>query len=156
RSQARATMKKPDAPHEVTHGLRAGLAVLAARPRDVVRVAFSRASAREVEPATRQLRARGVPCGALSDAELDTLAKVAQHEGLYVEARPRRWRTPEDVAARLLETRGVAVALDRVRNPYNTGAILRSAAFFGVNALLIGAPAQHPGLDAQAVRVAEG
>jgi tRNA G18 (ribose-2'-O)-methylase SpoU len=51
---------------------------------------------------------------------------------------------------------GVAVALDRVRNPYNVGAILRSAAFFGVDAALLGAPAPHPTLAPDAIRVAEG
>jgi len=48
------------------------------------------------------------------------------------------------------------MALDRVRNPYNVGAILRSAAFFGVAGVLLGAPAPHPGLATTAVRVAEG
>jgi RNA methyltransferase, TrmH family len=33
---------------------------------------------------------------------------------------------------------------------------VRSAAFFGVDAILLGAPAPHPGLDPAAVRVAEG
>ncbi len=48
------------------------------------------------------------------------------------------------------------MALDRVRNPYNIGAILRTAAFFGLDAAIMGAPAPHPGLDTNAVRVAEG
>lgn len=144
------------AERETTHGLRAGLAVLARRPRDVLRVAFSRASARVVEPAARALEARGVPCRMLSDAELDRIAGVEQHEGLLVEARPRAWLAPEPWAAELASRRGVAIVLDRVRNPYNVGAIVRSAAFFGVDALLVGAPPDHPGLDPQAVRVAEG
>ena len=55
-----------------------------------------------------------------------------------------------------MRTGGAAIALDRVRNPYNIGAILRSAAFFGVDAALLGAPAPHPALAPDAVRVAEG
>ncbi len=43
-----------------------------------------------------------------------------------------------------------------MRNSYNIGAVLRSAAFFGVDAILLGAPAPHPGLDPNAIRVAEG
>lgn len=126
--------------------------MLAKRSNDVTRVAFSRASARLVEPAARALKSRGVPVRMLSDGELDRIAKVEQHEGLLVEATARAWIAPEALSQK---TKTI-VALDRVRNPYNVGAIVRSAAFFGVEALLVGAPADHPGLDAQAVRVAEG
>lgn len=141
---------------ETVHGLRAGLALIDARPQDILRIAFSRASAREVEPVTRVLRNKGVPCGLLPDDELDRLAKVQQHEGLYIETRPRTWHTPEALAEYLVKVQGVAIALDRVKNPYNVGAILRSAAFFGVEGMFLGVPALHAGLDAQAVRVAEG
>lgn len=141
---------------EITNGLRAGLALLAVRPRDVVKVAFSRQAAREIEPLTRPLRARGVPCAMLPDAELDRLARAPQHEGVYIEARPRAWTSPEDAGKRLVASRGVGVALDHVQNPYNAGAILRTAAFFGAGALLLGVPADREALGAQAVRVAEG
>jgi TrmH RNA methyltransferase len=147
-------MTKP--PRETIHGLRAGLAVMAMRPGDVVRVAFSRASARIVEPKARALKARGVPCRMLSDAELDRMARVEQHEGLIVEAEPRAWRTTDEIGAHLVRTRGFAVALDRVKNPYNVGAILRSAAFFGAEAVIIASAPNQPALDPQAVRVAEG
>src|SRR5262245_61600031 len=140
---------------EAIHGLRAGLAVIAVRPKDVLRVAFSRASARIVEPQTRAIKARGVPCRMYDDRGLDQLAYVEQHEGLYVEARPRPWAAIEEVASLLVKERAVAVALDGVRNPYNVGAILRTAAFLGARAMIIGASPQRPALDAQAVRVAE-
>jgi TrmH RNA methyltransferase len=60
------------------------------------------------------------------------------------------------LADTLTAKRGIAVAFDRVRNPYNIGAVLRTAAFFGVDAALLGTPAPHPALPPQAVRVAEG
>jgi tRNA G18 (ribose-2'-O)-methylase SpoU len=92
----------------------------------------------------------------LADHELDRLAKVEQHEGLIVEANERPWSSTNEIAERVVRTNGFAVALDRVRNPYNVGAVLRSAAFFGAEGTIVGAPAQWPALDAQAVRVAEG
>lgn len=88
--------------------------------------------------------------------EVERAAGTRQHEGLVVHARPRRWLSPAELGDILARNRGTAIALDRVRNPYNIGAILRSAAFFGVDAALLGAPAPHPALADDAIRVAEG
>lgn len=136
---------------EVVYGLRAGIAALEARPKDVLRVACTREVAAEVERAAKRAR-----FGVVSDRELERLSGSSHHEGVCVEMRPRRWTSPQEVADALAKKKGAAIALDRVRNSYNVGAILRSAAFFGVDAVLLGTPAPHPGLDANAVRVAEG
>ncbi|MGZ3419771.1 MAG: TrmH family RNA methyltransferase [Polyangiales bacterium] len=130
---------------EVVYGLRAGLAVLAKRPQDVVAIACSRDVRRQIG------RGQETP-----DRELERLAQNKNHEGLVLETRARKWLSPGDLADLLVKKKGVAVALDRVRNPYNVGAILRSAAFFGVDAALLGPIAPHPALAPDAVRVAEG
>ena len=150
------TREEGTADGETIHGLRAGLAVFTRRKDDVLRVAFSRTVRSELAELARWAAAKRVPCMEVSDGELDRIAESSHHEGLCVLARPRRWLGSGDLAETLAGTRGFAVALDRVRNPYNVGAILRSAAFFGVDACLLGAPAPHPGLHPTAVRVAEG
>jgi RNA methyltransferase, TrmH family len=151
------TRPRPDREQDETiQGLRAGLAVFERRPGDVLRVAFSRAVRREVAALTRWAAAQRIPCGEASDAELDRIAGSGHHEGLCVLARPRAWLAANELGDRLVRSKGACIALDRVRNPYNVGAILRSAAFFGVDAALLGAPAPHPGLPPTAVRVAEG
>jgi TrmH RNA methyltransferase len=142
-------------------GLRAGLAVFARRRDELLRVAHTRDVRHALGDLARWCRAKGVPCEESSDAELDRLAESSHHEGLWMVARPRRWLSTRELADALLRhgsagTTGTAVALDRVRNPYNVGAIVRSAAFFAVDAVLLGAPAPHPGLPPIAVRVAEG
>jgi TrmH RNA methyltransferase len=137
-------------------GLRAGLAVVARRPGDVVRVAYSSAARAEVLRATRDALPRAVPCAETDDRDLDRLAESGHHEGLCVVARPRPWATAQDLAEAVARAHGRGIALDRVRNPYNVGAILRSAAFFGLDGVILGAPAPHSGLAPTAVRVAEG
>jgi TrmH RNA methyltransferase len=141
---------------ELTVGLRAGLALFAARPDDVVRIAFTRAVRGEIGELLRGASAKGIPCDEMGEPEIERFAESSQNEGLGVAARPRKWASMQDLAELLVRTRGVAIALDRVRNPYNVGAIVRSAAFFGLDAILLGAPAPHPGLAPTAVRVAEG
>src|SRR5262249_38220969 len=113
---------------ELTYGLRAGLALLARRAPDVTRVFFAKTAARAIEAPLKLLRARGVPCEFASDRDLERVARTVQHEGLCVEAVTRAWLTPQELADRLAHMRGAAIALDRVRNSYNVGAILRSAA----------------------------
>jgi TrmH RNA methyltransferase len=147
---------RSDAEGETIVGLRAGLAVFGRRPDDILRVGYGRATRGEVEPLLHWALARKVPCGELSDGELARIAASEPHEGLCVLARERRWATAQELGDALVKKGGTAVALDRVRNPYNIGAILRSAAFFGIDAILLGTPAPHPGLPPTAVRVAEG
>jgi len=137
-------------------GLRAGLAVFARRPDDVLRVVHARTVRQEVTELARWAARRGVPCTEVSDGELDRFAESTHHEGLCVVTQPRRWSSARELADALARTHGAVVALDRVRNPYNVGAILRSAAFFGLEGALFGAQAPHPELAPTAVRVAEG
>lgn len=119
-------------------------------------MAFSAEARPELHELLRVCAARKIPCEELAPSRLERLAESTHHEGLCVSTRPRKWTPAAALADLLAQRRGVAVALDRVRNPYNIGAILRSAAFFGVDAALLGSPAPHPALPPDAVRVAEG
>jgi TrmH RNA methyltransferase len=119
-------------------------------------VGYGRSARGEVEALVRWALGRRIPCGEVSDPELARIAESEPHEGLCVLAKGRRWASAQEFGDLLVRSGGTAIALDRVRNPYNIGAILRSAAFFGVDAALLGTPAPHPGLPPTAVRVAEG
>ena len=147
---------RPREAADTIQGLRAGLAVFARRPDEVLRVAYTREVRPELGDLLRGCTSKGIPCQEMSEPELARIAEGTHHEGLCVAARPRKWLSTGDLADVLARAKGTAIALDRVRNPYNVGAILRSAAFFGVDAALLGTPAPHPGLPPTAVRVAEG
>ena len=60
------------------------------------------------------------------------------HQGAALEVKPLDWG---NVADRLLGPKGVVICLDRVTDPHNVGAILRSAEVFGASAVI--APARH-------------
>jgi TrmH RNA methyltransferase len=141
---------------ELVQGLRAGLAVFARRRDDILRVVYAEAVRPDVDAVAHWAAVRRVPCAAATEREIDRFAESTHHEGLCLEVRPRRWLPASEIADALLRSGGAAIALDRVRNPYNVGAVVRSAAFFGLEAVILGAPAPHPGLAPTAVRVAEG
>ena len=127
-----------------------------ARRGDIERVAFSHAARGEAEALVKWASKQRLPCRETREDELARVARSQHHEGLCLVTKPRRFLAPGDLVELLSRRKGTAVALDRVRNPYNVGAILRTAAFFGVDAMILGAPAPHPALAPDAVRVAEG
>jgi RNA methyltransferase, TrmH family len=147
---------KPPETKEIIYGLRACLALFERHPDKIQRIAHHRESRRFVEQIQRWAAAHRIPCLETSDDELSRFSGTKNHEGIVFEVSPRHWLTPQEFADMLGRTKGTAIALERIRNPYNIGAILRSAAFFGMDGALLGAPAPHPGLPADAVRVAEG
>jgi RNA methyltransferase, TrmH family len=146
----------PPAGSEVLYGLRCGLAVFERRRQDIRRIGFDAALRAELPELLRWAASAGVPCREEDDRELGVRAGSNQHEGLVLDVAPRRWLPAKELGPLLRSSPGVVLALDRVRNPQNIGALLRSAAFFGAKAVILGAPAPHPGLPPFAQRVAEG
>jgi TrmH RNA methyltransferase len=139
---------------ERIYGLSAALAVLEVRPEDVLRLAYSPRARAALANALRAAAKRRIAYRELSDEELKAMAGAVHHEGVCVLARPREEPTPDELAART-QPRGLIAALDGVDNPHNIGAVLRSAAFFGVAGLLVADP-QRSALPSSARRIAEG
>lgn len=78
-----------------------------------------------------------------SFAKTVPLGADSVHQGAALEVKPLKWGSLSEVALREApgETRPLLVALDRVTDPHNIGAILRSAEVFGARAVI--APARH-------------
>jgi 23S rRNA (guanosine2251-2'-O)-methyltransferase len=95
--------------------------------------------------------APGRPLHMLTPRDLDRmLGADTVHQGIMIEAEP----LPELSIADLDGARFV-VALDQVTDPHNVGAILRTAAVFGVNALIM--TARHsPPLQGALAKAASG
>ncbi len=92
------------------------------------------------------------PYRLVPDAELEKVAGARHHEGICMVVRRRRAATLDQALAR--DVGGPILALSGVDNPHNVGALLRSAAHFGVRAVLLAG--ERSQLSAAATRTAEG
>jgi len=137
-------------------GLNASRAAFAARPNDLRKVYLSENRIGILREILAFCVAQRLGYRVVDEAELERITGSSHHEGVCLVMLPPPVldlaallaTLPHDASARLLW-------LDGVGNPHNLGAVLRSAAHFGVQAVLL--PPDSPlGLSAAAARVAEG
>jgi TrmH RNA methyltransferase len=145
------------AAHDKIYGRKAALATLRVRMDDVARIAYGPRDRKELGPVLREAAARRIPYAELDEPALARLAESVHHEGIVVIARPRPVRDAHALFERMVaSSRFALVALDGVTNPHNVGAIVRSAAFLGLDAVVVRGERGRAPLTPAAVRVAEG
>jgi 23S rRNA (guanosine2251-2'-O)-methyltransferase len=111
------------------YGFHSVAAALKAPRRELTRLYATAAAAERLgaEIAARELETR-----IMSPEEISARApREAVHQGLLLEARPL---APIDIAG--LPANGLVLVLDQITDPHNVGAILRTGAAFGVDALV--------------------
>lgn len=137
------------------YGLNALKAVFAQRPQAIRKLYLAEARIPQLQPLLKWCVANRVGYRVVEEGDLQKLAASAHHEGVVAEVRREE---PQSLAAWLRDLPAgpqCALWLDGVGNPHNLGAILRSAAHFGVAAILL---PKHStlALSGAAARVAEG
>jgi TrmH RNA methyltransferase len=146
-----------DKSEEKYHGVNACEALFARRPNDVIRVYMTKDRQRRFKPLIEHCIATRKGFQMVEPESLERLTGSVHHEGVAILARQlRRWNLAD--LLRAIDTRtlsGAMLFLDGVQNPHNLGSILRTAAHFGVAAIL-GPEKALPPLSPAAVRVAEG
>ena len=99
--------------------------------------------AEELESACAIAKRQEIPTEVVHSDQLRRLCHASEHQGYLARMGPFPYHT----AADLLETASEAslfLILDGIQDPYNFGAILRSAHGFGVDGVFIGERAQTP------------
>ena len=134
-------------------GFNAVTAVFRRRPGDVARLYFTATAKYETGPYTAALAKLRRPYRELPEEEMQKAAGTAHHGGIaaVVETHP----IPFLDAAAPPETK-LLLVLDQIGNPHNLGAIVRSAAYFGVTDLLLHETRQAAMPSDAAYRTAEG
>lgn len=146
--------REPGGEAERIYGLAAALAAFERRPDAVLSIAHTPEVRRPIASMLREAARRRIAYREVEDAELGKLADSVHHEGVCLLVRPYRPLDSAELIERVAEA-GLVLALDDVQNPHNIGAMLRSAAYFGVCGAIL-SERLRPKLSAAARRVAEG
>jgi RNA methyltransferase, TrmH family len=144
------------------YGVKAALALVERRPDDVLRLHYRADRRGQLKGVLAWAATKRLPYRELDEDSLRKVAGGTHHEGLVVIAKPLRFTefAPGASAASSGPARATRtplwLALDGVENPHNLGAMLRSAAFFGVDGVLVGGIAPGDKVNQAAIRIAEG
>jgi len=139
------------------YGINACLALFARRPHDLRKVYLLEARIPDLKAVLAWCVQRKLGYRVVESADLDKLTGSQHHEGVCFEARRMPFLSLSALLQRLPPPPkpAVLVWLDGVGNPHNFGAVLRSAANFGVQGLLLTEDSALA-ISGAAYRVAEG
>jgi TrmH RNA methyltransferase len=137
------------------YGLNAVQAVFARRPQAIRKLYLTGERVPQLQPLLKWCVTHRVGYRVVEDTDLQRLAASAHHEGVVADVLREEPQPLSTWLQHLPAGPQCVLWLDGVGNPHNLGAILRSAAHFGVAAVLL--PKHSPlALSGAAARVAEG
>ncbi len=91
--------------------------------------------------------------------DAESLAKVSasvHHEGVALTIRHPELPLAREIIKKGLPSDSISLTLDRIGNPHNFGAILRSAAYFGTKNVFLSESSDQATISSSVARMAEG
>ncbi|MFA6286491.1 MAG: RNA methyltransferase [Opitutaceae bacterium] len=126
-------------------------------PASIKRLFFDEATGRKIGAICKALAAARKVYRCVPPAELEKIAGSVHHGGIVAVIDAPKLRAPDAaMIGRWSAQRTPLVLLDRIGNAHNLGAIARTAAFFGVEHIIIPAHPQAALPGEAAFRVSEG
>lgn len=135
------------------YGRHASLKIFEKRPEDIVRAYVTRDGLFEFKALMKYLADNKIAYHVVEKEEIDNITKATHHENICLVVKNKKLPELKDLLNR--EERTLILCLEEVENPHNLGAIMRSAAHFGVTAILYEAKVPVAN-SAAAIRTAEG
>lgn len=123
------------------------------RPQDIIRAYITQDGVFEYKKMIRYLVDNKLAYHVVETAELDNISKATHHEGIVLLTKSKPVPSVKDIMTK--QGRVFILALEEVENPHNLGAIMRSAAHFGVTGIVYLAKVPVAN-SAAAIRTSEG
>ncbi|HUR13363.1 MAG TPA: 23S rRNA (guanosine(2251)-2'-O)-methyltransferase RlmB [Mycobacteriales bacterium] len=155
-AKARGSKPNPDMPETVVGRNPVVEALRAKVPSSALYIAHGADNDERMTEAVAIAGKAGLPILEMSRAQLDKMTGGMVHQGLALQVPPYVYLHPDDLLARALEApQPLVVALDGVTDPRNLGAVVRSAAAFGAQGVLL-PERRSAGMTAAAWRTSAG
>lgn len=135
------------------YGRHAALKIFEKRPQDIVRAYVTREGVFEFKALMKFLADNKLAYHIVEKEEIDSVAKATHHENICLIVKTRKLPEIKDLLTK--KGRSLILCLEEVENPHNLGAIMRSAAHFGITGILYEAKVPVAN-TASAIRTAEG
>lgn len=135
------------------YGRHACLAVFKHRPQDIIRAYVTQEGLFEFKPIVKHCAQQKLAYHVVSKEEIDAVTKATHHENIALIVKTRKLPTVKELLS--AKGRQLILALEEVQNPHNLGAILRTAAHYGVSGIIYQAKVPVASTGA-AQRTAEG
>lgn len=138
------------------YGRHACFALWQARPRDIRKVYLLESLRAEFGGLLKFCAQSRIGYRFVVEEELEKISGAAHHEGIVVAALPKAITSfsPRHTSSPASHVKGVSLFLVGVENPHNVGAVIRTAAHFGVPTIYLSPPIAT--LSSASLRVAEG
>lgn len=149
---------RKDATNELRiYGESACLAVFKERPEDIIQLFYSKEKTKEsptlIRELTTTLSKNKKAYHMVDRQELEKLTKATHHEDICMLVKKKKQPKLEDFLKEK-KNKSLLIVLEDVSNPHNIGAILRTAAHFGVDGIIVGNKSMAE--TASSIRVSEG
>jgi len=135
------------------YGRHASLKIFEKRPQDIIRAYVTRDGLFEFKALVKYLADHNLAYHVVEKEEIDSVTKAIHHENICIVVKTKKLPELKDLMTQ--KGRSLILCLEEVENPHNLGAILRSAAHFGVTGIIYEAKVPVAN-SAAAVRTAEG
>lgn len=135
------------------YGENACLTLFKKRPEDIITVFLTKEKLKKFSSITKYCAQHKKAYHIVERAELDKMTKATHHEDICMVIRKPVEKTLETYLSGK-PSQSLLIALENVSNPHNIGAIIRSAAHFGAQALIVAD--KKAATTASAIRTSEG
>ncbi len=155
-AKARGTKPAPDAPETVVGRNPVVESLRAKVPAMALYIALGNDNDERMAEAISVAGKAGISILEMSRAQMDKMTGGMLHQGIALQVPPYTYLHPDDLLAKALEAPlPLIVALDGVTDPRNLGAVVRSAAAFGAQGVLL-PERRSAGMTAAAWRTSAG